>query len=134
MPEVPDAQGPSTEEVKLSTESESQPQPSNLDLDKQTVEQQQPSPNQPSSVPPSEGGNVVPIEPEVGVVGDDAPIPYKEGDSYSFTAPNGESYSIMVTKVEEDKITLQNSVAGTAPITVSLKQAQEILESPARSR
>jgi hypothetical protein len=120
MPEVPDAQAPSTEEVKLSNEP--QPQPSEVELDRQTVESA-----------PSEGGNVVPVEPVEGLEDPQSKDrPYKEGDSFSFTAPNGESYSIAVVKVEGDQITLQNSTPGTEPIELSLKAAQEILESPAR--
>ncbi len=130
MPEVPNEQAPSREEVKLS--SDPQPQPSEATLDQQTVDQQG---EQPSQVPPSEGGNVVPVEPVEGLQDPDSSQKpeYKEGESYSFTAPNGESYSITITKIEGDQVTLQNSTLGAAPVTVGYEQAKEILESPART-
>lgn len=120
MPEVPDQQAPSKEEVKLTNEPI--PQPSEAELDKQVVEQSA----------PSENGNVVPVEPEEGIVGNNAP--YKEGDAFSFSAPSGESYSILVTKVEGDQVTLQNSAPDSAAITLPLEEARKILESDARTR
>jgi hypothetical protein len=131
MPEVPIDQAPSTEEVKLSTEN--QP-PSNLELDQQLAQQQQPE--QPNQVPPSEGGNVVPVEPSAGLTDPDSSSPqpeYKEGDSFSFTSPSGESYSLTIMKVEGDQVTLQNSTVGTEPVTLPLEEAKAILESPARA-
>jgi len=127
MPEVPTDQAPSTEEVKLSNEP--QPQPSEADLDKETVELQR-------TKTPSEGGNVVPVEPNEGLTDPDSSSPqaeYKEGDSFSFTSPSGESYSLTIMKVEGDQITLQNSTVGTEPVTLPLEEAKAILESPARA-
>ncbi len=136
MPEVPDQQAPSSEEAKLGADQ--LPQPSEATLDQQTVEQQQ---NQvdPDLIigdpAPSEGGNVVPVEPSEGLQDpQSSPKPeYKEGDSFSFTAPNGESYGIAVVKVEGDQVTIQNSTPGTEPITLPLEKVREILESPART-
>jgi hypothetical protein len=132
MPEVPDSQAPSSEEVKLSNDIVP---PSELDIDKETVQQQPDETDQPSQVPPSEGGNVIPVEPVEGLKdpSQSKQLEYKEGQYFSFTAPNGESYGITVTKVEGDQITLQNSTPGTTAVTLPLEQAKEILESPARA-
>lgn len=116
MPEVPDQQAPSKEEVKLTNEP--LPQPSEAELDKQVVEQKP--------------ADVVPVEPEEGNSSDNSP--YKEGDAFSFSAPSGESYSILVTKVEGDQVTLQNSAPDSAAITLPLEEARKILESDARTR
>lgn len=134
MPEVPEQQSPSQEEVKMAKKSQV-PQPSEADLDKQTAQQQ---PEQLSQQTPTEGENVVPVEPVEGLEDPDSDSPnepqYEEGFTVNFTSPAGESYSITVTKVEGDQITLQNSTPGAAASTVSLEQAKEILESPTRTK
>ena len=72
------------------------------------------------------------LDKAVAPVVEDQASPYKKGDVFYFTAPNGESYSISVVSVDGSTVSIQNSTPGTEPVSLPVTQAQEILESAAR--